>query len=281
MWGWLAKNKDWVFSGVGVFAISLLLLIRKLFEPRNEPMPAAAVSNGTQQPTISNTSSPNITVSPQVANPEVKKEEPAASSPTPVKGRANLKVEAIKLGHIYLHGDIWTLNPVPERWASLARDGMLTSGKERPHLALLIDIANVSTHSENIGLAKVKGVLKIQSRTYSPLPWLEEYTNAVRLGPADRKTVVLAVGSDHVGGLGPWHLVLNHRNNINSLAKPSKMDFTNLAPLRSDPLAEVLLVDIDTGELLFKFHFVWTFDLNSNRPLLKASSDGGDKGRRG
>lgn len=274
MWSWLVKNREWVFCGVGVSVLAAMWWTRKLFRPwfdgsKNEPLPAAAVNNVTQTPTI--TVSPSFTFSPQVANPDVKKEEPAASSPTPVIGRANLKVEAIKLDHIYLQGDIWTLNPVSERWASLARDGMLTTGKERPHLALLIDIANVPTHSQNIGLAKVKGALKIQSRTYSPLPWLEEYTNAVRLGPADRKTVVLAVGSDHVGGLGPWHLVLNHRNNSNSLAKPSKMDFKNLAPLTSDPLAKVLLVDIDTGELLVEFDFVWTFDLKSNRPVLNAS----------
>ena len=112
----------------------------------------------------------------------MRKEEPAASSPTPVKGRANLNAEATWLGQIYLRDDTWTLNPM----AGILED-------IQPYRALLMDIANVPTHSGNIGVATVKGVLKIQSRTYSPLSWLETYSNAARFEPADRKTVVLAL----------------------------------------------------------------------------------------
>ena len=59
-----------LFRGRCVCHLTAGVEIRKFFWPKHEPLPAAAVSNVTQQPTISNTFSPNITFSPQVANPE-------------------------------------------------------------------------------------------------------------------------------------------------------------------------------------------------------------------
>ena len=48
----------------------------------------------------------------------------------------------------------------------------------------------------------------------------------------------------------------------------SKLDFPNMQPLTSDLIAELQVVDSHTGEFLLKFHFVWTFDVVSNRPLI-------------
>jgi hypothetical protein len=172
------------------------------------------------------------------------------------------------LGKIYLQGDIWTLAPAK------AKEPMTSSGPYRgaapytgPYRGLLMDVANLPAPSGNIKAATVKAVLKVQSRSYSPLPWLEEYTNAVRLEPAARKTIVLAVGDDHPAG--SWHFVLNHRENRNSMNQPSQMDWTNLTPTISDIPLEITLVDVNSGELVATFEYLWTFDANLNWPILK------------
>jgi hypothetical protein len=113
----------------------------------------------------------------------------------------------------------------------------------------------------------VKAALTIQSRSYSPLPWLEEYTNAVRLEPAARKTAILAVGQDRP--LGSWHFVLNHRDNRNSMNEPSRMDWTNMAPIPSGLPMEIMFVEVDSGELIGRFDYIWTFEANLNWPILK------------
>ena len=252
MWNWLAKNKEWLFSGVGVTAlVGAWWFFRKLLISRSDPLPAP-VNQVTQTPTI--TVSPIFNLSQELRSPEEPKQEPPAVMPAPAVVRANLKEEATKIGKIYLQGDIWTLAPGVQ-------------SKEAPFRGLLMDVANVPTQSWNIKAVTVKAVLKIQSRSYSPLPWLEEYTNTVRLEPAARKTIVLAVGHDRA--MGSWHFVLNHRDNYNSVANPSRMDWTNMAPIPSDLPLEVLLVDVNSGELAAKFEYFWTLDANLNLPILK------------
>lgn len=63
------------------------------------------------------------------------------------------------------------------------------------------DVEPVPTQSWNIKAVDVKAVLKIQSRSYSPSPCLEEYTNDVRLEHTARKPI-LTVRHDHPTG-GP------------------------------------------------------------------------------
>jgi hypothetical protein len=251
MWSWLAKNREWLFSGVAVTAfVGACGFLRKLLISRSDPLPAP-VNQVTQTPTI--TVSPTFNLSRELRSPEEPK-EPSAIVLAPVVARANLKVEATKIGKIYLQGDIWTLAPGVQ-------------SREAPFRGLLMDVANVPTQSWSIKAVTVKAALKIQSRSYSPLPWLEEYTNTVRLEPAARKTMVLAAGHDNA--MGSWHFVLNHRDNYNSVANPSRMDWTNMAPIPSDLQLEVLLVDVNSGEVAARFEYFWTFDATLNYPILK------------
>jgi hypothetical protein len=211
-------------------------------------------------PKNANASPPQAEVSPksdtsESSSPLAINSQKLRSPGEPKQTRANLKVEATKLGKIYLQGDIWTLAPGAQ-------------SKEVPFRGLLIDVANVPTQSWNIKAVTVKAALTIQSRSYSPLPWLEEYTNTVRLEPAARKTIVLAAGHDRA--MGSWHFVLNHRDNYNSVADPSRMDWTNMAPIPSNLRLEVLLVDVNSGELTARFEYLWTFDANLNWVILKA-----------
>jgi hypothetical protein len=47
------------------------------------------------------------------------------------------------------------------------------------------------------------------------------------------------------------------------------MDWTNMAPIPSDLPMEILLVDVESGELVANFEYFWTFDANLNWPILK------------
>jgi hypothetical protein len=163
--------------------------------------------------------------------------------------RANLSIEATKVGKIYYHEGVFRIS------GGQYNPGQLYKG-------LFADIANVPM-SGKINAVSVRAVLTIQSRSYSPLPWLGEYTNTVTLEPAVRKSVLLAVGEDKQ--MGAWHFVLNHRNTYRDIP----MDWTNLAPIPSDLPMQILFVDVNTGELVRKFDYLWTFDPSNSWPILK------------
>ena len=131
---------------------------------------------------------------------------------------------------------------------------------------LLADVANVPTTSGSIKAVKVRASLTIGLRNYSPLPWLGQSINTVTIEPAARKTILLAAGYDEP--MGPWFFVLNHREHMSLPPRvPAKMDWTNTAPIPSHPM-EILLVDVDSGELIARFRYLWTFDTNQGYPFL-------------
>jgi len=248
MWLWMVQNKEWLFSGVGVTTLGVVWwLFTKLRGSNNQP-PVASTNAVIQSPSIN--VNPTINISPQTT-PETPKPDPTA---TPVVvARANLRIEASKIGKPCLQEDVWTLTP--SQYLPMTR-----------YKELLVDGANVPISSGKIKAVKVKASLQVGTRSYSPLPWLREYTNAVRIEPAARKTILLAAGDDEQ--MGPWYFVLNHRENYNQLNPPSAMDWTNMAPIPSHPL-EILLVDVDSGELVATFKYVWTFDSHLGFPNLK------------
>jgi hypothetical protein len=92
-----------------------------------------------------------------------------------------------------------------------------------------------------------------RKRTYSPLPWLEEFTNKVSLETGTRKTVVPAVGEDSQSGA--WTFVLNHRKDYYTSNAVSEMDWTNQCPIPSDLPVEILMIDMNSGALLSKFEY--------------------------
>jgi hypothetical protein len=108
--------------------------------------------------------------------------------------------------------------------------------------------------------------------TYSPLPWLEEFTNMVYLETGARKTVVLAVGQDSQTGI--WNFVLNHRKDYTTSGAVSEMDWTNACPIPSDLPFEILMIDMNSGAILTKFVYLWTFDAQNNWPVLKTHVNG-------
>jgi hypothetical protein len=253
MWQWMVQNKEWLFSGAGLTTLGVAWwLFAKLRRSNHEPE-FADTNTVCQAPTIS--VSPTFNFSAPAA-PETPKPETIHATPVAV-ARPNLRIEASKIGKPWLQEDVWTLSP--SEYLPMKR-----------YKGLLLDVANVPTASEKIKAVKVKASLQVGTRNYSPLPWLEEYTNAVRLEPAARKTILLAAGDDEQ--MGPWYFVLNHRENHNTLKSPSRMDWTNMAPIPAHPL-EILLVDVDSGELVARFRYVWTFDSNLGFPFLKTVSE--------
>ncbi len=254
MWQWMVQNKEWIFSGAGLTVLGVIWWLFTKFRSSNREPQFANSNTVSQAPTIS--VSPTFNFSPSVSPGTAKPEPTPAISPVAV-ARANLRIEATKIGKPYLQDDIWTLTP----------SGYLP---KKCYKGLLVDVANVPTASGKIKAVKVKASLLVGTRNYSPLPWLGEYTNAARLEPAARKTILLAAGDDEQ--MGPWYFVLNHRENYNQLNNPSGMDWTNMAPIPSHPL-EILLVDVDSGELVATFNYVWTFDSNLGFPNLKTVSE--------
>ncbi len=252
MWNWLTQNKEWLFSGAGLTALALVAwLVRRMLNRQPSPVPANSV-----------TQSPNITVSPVFNLPDMRPSGPSESDvispPAPPVAGSNLKDEAIKIGKIALQGDIWTDSP-----GACSREPLCR--------ALLADISNVPLESGKITTVEVKAVIKIdhggRTQTYSPLPWLEEFTNTVRIAPAARRVIVLAVGQDRP--LGAWHFVLNHRESYGAPSNPSAMDWTNMAPIPSNLPFEIQLVDVQNGTLIARFKYLWTFDSTLNYPILK------------
>ena len=265
MWEWIVQNKEWVFSGAGITALAVIWWLVTKFWPKRE-----ATISMTQAPTT--VQAPNTSIAPVITNtinfpidsrvPEPPKQiiPPAPTVPTAPKPRPNLCVEAIKMAKIALEGDIWTLRPNARSW-------------ERPqrYRALLADISNVPTDEMHTAKAAIRAAIRMdyggRPRTYSPLPWLEEYTNTVYLETGGRKTVVLAVGGDSQTGV--WSFVLNHRKD-NGSGAVSEMDLTNPCPIPSDLPFEILMIDMNSGAVLAKFVYLWTFDVTNDWPILKS-----------
>lgn len=256
MWQWIVQNKQWLFSGAGLTVLAALWWLKRWLLTRwrsPKPEPTAA---RTPAPTI--TQAPTINVNPtiNVSTQQTSKpfdEKPLAMPAAPVS-RPNLKIEAIKITKLFLQKDTWTLTPNP--WDA-----------KQSFKGLLADVANVPTASGSIKAVKVRASLTIGSRNYSPLPWLGQSTNAVNIEPAARKTILLAAGDDQV--MGAWYFVLNHREYMSLPPRvPSVMDWTNLAPIPRH-LMEILLVDVDSGELIATFRYLWTFDASLGYPYLR------------
>lgn len=256
MWGWLVQNKQWVFDGFGIAALGVLWWLVKKFWAKREVQaaPATTIQAPNIAPVITNTI--NFPIEPRAPEPPKVVAPPAPATPKP---RPNLCVEAIKIGKISLEGDIWTLRPN-------------TRSHIRPSRALLADISNVPTDEAHTAKAAIRAAIRMdyggRQRTYSPLPWLEEYTNLVYLETGARKTVVLAVGED--SQTGAWSFVLNHRSEYNMHGGSSAMDWTNQCPIPSDLPFEILMIDMNSGAILAKFTYLWTFDAQNNWPILKS-----------
>jgi hypothetical protein len=264
MWEWIVQNKAWVFSGAGVTALGVLWWLVTKFWPKRE----AAIST-TQAPSMSIapviTMSPaiNFPIEPRAPEPPKQVAPPAPAVPVAPKPRPNLSIEEIKIGKISLEGDIWTLRPNSRGWE-----------RQQRYRALLADISNVPTDETHTANAAIRAAIRMddggRQRTYSPLPWLEEFTNMVYLEAGGRKTVVLAVGED--SQIGAWTFVLNHRKDYYTSNTVSEMDWTNQCPKPSGLSFEILMIemiDMNSGALLVKFAYLWTFDAQNNWPILK------------
>jgi hypothetical protein len=258
MWSWILQNKQWVFSGAGVTALAVLWWLATKLWPKGETA-------------TSTTQAPITSIAPVITNtinfPEPRAPEPPkqVAPPSPLvpaapKPRPNLSIEATKIGKISLEGDIWTFKPNSSGWE-----------RKQRYRALLVDISNVPTDDAHTAKAAIRAAIRMdyggRQRTYSPLPWLEEYTNLVYLETGARKTVVLAVGED--SQTGAWNFVLNHRPDYNTHGGSSAMDWTNLCPIPSDLPFEILMIDMNSGAVLAKFVYLWTFDAQNNWPMLK------------
>jgi len=247
MWDWLAQNRQWVFSGIGVVVLGWIF--RKLAS-RQEPLSSNAHTT-TQNPLNAVTQSPTININVPHAEVLQRPSQEPPVTPRPSVARANLTIEATKVGKVYLQEGEFTLSPDPHR------------GPSKVFRGLFVDVANVPTGTGKIKSVTVRAALKIQERSYSPLPWLDRYTNTITLEPAARKTLLLAAGEEKE--LAGWYFVLNHRDKYREIP----MDWSNMAPIPSDLSMQILLVDVSSGESVGEFDYLWTYDANLGWPILK------------
>lgn len=271
MWEWVVQNKQWVFSGAGLTVLAAAWWLFTKLLPKSEAAAPTTVQSPTvtQAPSISQAPSvsiaPIITVSPTISLREPRAEPPEVVSPAPTlpatpKPRPNLRIETTRVGRISLDGDIWTLRQDSRGW-----------DRQQRYRALLADISNIPPDGAHTTTAEIRAAIRMnyggRQRTYSPLPWLEEFTNKVSLETGARKTVVLAVGVDSQTGI--WNFVLNHRSDYASSAT-SAMDWTHPCPIPSELPFEILMMDMNSGAVLSKFEYLWTFDANNNWPILRS-----------
>jgi hypothetical protein len=256
MWDWIVQNKQWVFSGGGIAAFGVLWWIINKFWPKHE----AAAPVTTISPVIAQAPSiaPSIVMNPTINIDSRPPEPKVAASPAPLattvpKPQPNLRVEPIKRGKIYLVGETWSFRP--------------TSTSEA-FRGVLADISNAPIDEAYTAKAAIRALINIEIggrlHTYSPLPWLDDFTNLVYLETGARKTVVLAVGK--IAPMGVWTFVLNHRRDY---ATGTPMDWTNQCPILSDLPFELVMIDMNSGAILAKFKYLWTFDVELNWPDLK------------
>jgi hypothetical protein len=221
-----------------------------------ESIPAAST---TISPIISPVITNTITL-PAAPTPLPLKVDPPAPAPA-TTSKPNLCVEGIKAPRIYLQGDVWTLRPKSGGWERQDR-----------YRAILADVSNVPTDEAHTAKEAIRAAIRMdyggRVRTYSPLPWLEEFTNLVYLETWATKTVVLAVGED--SKTGTWSFVLNHRKDYTESGVITEMDWTNQCPIPSDLPFELLMIDMNSGAILAKFQYIWTFDAVNNWPILKS-----------
>lgn len=250
MWNWVVQNKEWVFSGGGIAAFSVAVwLVRKFW--KSEPVVTTIQAPSTNiAPVFTNTI--NFPVAAPTPAPEPSK-VPVPAGPKP---QPNLCVEAIKNGKIYLASDIWTLRP----------------SASEPYRGLFADISNVPTDEAHTAKAAIRAAIRMEIGgkpcTYSPLPWLDEFTNLVYLETGARKTVVLAVGK--IARMGVWTFVLNRRKDYYTNNTISEMDWTNQCPIPSDLPFELLMIDMNSGAILAKFKYLWMYDAELRWPSLKS-----------
>jgi hypothetical protein len=274
MWDWLVANKQWVFDGFGVaiatVALSVLIWLIKKFWSNRE---AAALPSITQAPITS--VNPVIDFKPTINVGTHAPEPPKPSPPThpiiaPVKVTPNLRVETTKRAKARLELDKWIIK----------RD----NDRDRPDVqrVLLADISNLPTDDAHTAKAAVRAAIKIKHHgntfNYSPLPWLDEFTNLVYIETGQRKSVVLAVGDN--SPTGNWAFVLNHRADYHVGSAITEMDYSNPCPKLwasvMNPTAledglpfELHLIDMNSGAILKKFEYTWTFDEEENWPILE------------
>ena len=232
MWEWIVQNKEWVFSGAGLTAIGgLWWLVTKFWPKREAPNTTIQALSASIAPSIVMNPTINLGIEPPKPEPPQTNQVPAA--PAAPKPRPNLCIEVTKIVKVSLLGDIWTPKTNSFGW-------------ERPqrYRALVADISNVPTDEARTSKAAIRAAIRMdyggRAYTFSPLPWLEEFTNLVYLETGARKTVVLAVGED--SKTGAWTFVLNHRKDYYTSSTVSAMDWTNQCPIPSDLPLEILMI---------------------------------------
>jgi len=172
--------------------------------------------------------------------------------PKPKEKRPNLTVKKeVYLGTLYLLGEIWSRTvsddldqPVPE------------------YQAIYAEIKNAGKQGEEVGPAyEVKAELVVGREEFTPLPWIDEWYNAVGFDFGTVRYVILAAAMPNAfPQLGDWRIVINHRD-YRYLPGVKSMNFDrHLTRAVSEQKIKLNLLHVKSGTILNSFDGIcrWT-----------------------
>jgi hypothetical protein len=195
-----------------------------------------------------------LTTDPEIHRVQTVK--PLATMPAP---SSNLQIADIRHSEIVgLVDQIWINRPQQQDVQKM--------------MAILIDISNAPQETETTMAANTKASLILEhpkGKIVSPLFWLNEYTNTVTIGPADRKAIVLAVGDIYNHGLAPtqfnWSFIMNPRNSTSDKQAISPESYYWAGQLPPNCPLILQLASSETGKIFSTFNLVWNW--NNNAPI--------------
>jgi hypothetical protein len=234
---WLARNKEWVFSGVGVAVVlAVWQIVSKVFASKSTP-PLMVL--------------PNINVSQQVTLPSVP--EKAPSLPSDIRPKRGPELFSLRprictveehQGGVREGGDSF----YPRAVVATFRMKALPSDDDEANVTARLTYRTVT----DLGFRQVS--TEIHRVNYAM--WLNEDFNSVNIGIADTKEVLLLASKD-----GTCVALQDNRRSVAQSDPASVFEFPSTL---ESMLVDVTLVDEVRGPII-----TYTYELKSN-PLAVA-----------
>lgn len=178
--------------------------------------------------------------------------------------KPNLEVSRVRGVALALEGHVWTDKP---------------HNPNNSQPGILIDISNVpGTHASTVACTDyVRACVELEAaqepRMLCPLPWLYHETNALVIAPAERQTVVLAIGPlIGIPDNRPWAILMNRKSDATpSYGAREQAVFVDHHDVpRSDFSFWLLVLEVESGQIIGRWRFKW---IASSTPRVERMHD--------
>jgi hypothetical protein len=249
---WIIQNRQWLFSGAGIAALSILWWVVKKFGRSGTPAPQA-INSVVQAPAIN--------VAPVFNLPHA--EATPKSLPAPASIEPNLVYCRMSFSHLYRVGDEFCGN-VSDR---------LENSFPRFH-GIVAEIMNASKPDASVGPAKnIKAELAIQTddreEILGPLTWSDTDCNTVSIELGNPGRIILAVAKK--AEPGEWKVPINHRPRIDVSPGGSKIELRRLEK-RSEANVQLRILHPESGRTLKTFEGTYRWGENAKDPEFRFGS---------